>query len=125
MQDEATRLLGEWLTADAAPALIDLATTLTERKYQIRALRGCIRIARQLNMTPEERIDICRKTLAIASRPEDKALILDVLKRHPSREGLQLAEALLEDPELRATAQPAIRLIKEKVGEASVTERGL
>ena len=125
MQDEATRLLGEWLTADAAPALLDLATTLTERKYQIRALRGCIRIARQLNMTPEERIDICRKTLAIASRPEDKALILDVLKRHPSREGLQLAESLLEDPELRATAQPAIRLIKEKVGEASVTERGL
>ena len=125
MQDEATRLLGEWLTADAAPALLDLATTLTERKYQIRALRGCIRIARQLNMTPEERIDICHKTLAIASRPEDKALILDVLKRHPSREGLQLAEELLEDPELRATAQPAIRLIKEKVGEASVTERGL
>jgi len=36
-----------------------------------------------------------------------------------------LAESLLEDPELRATAQPAIRLIKEKVGEASVTERGL
>jgi len=125
MQDEATRLLGEWLTADAAPALLDLATMLTERKYQIRALRGCIRIARQLNMTPKERMDICRKTLAIASRPEDKALVLDVLKRHPSREGLQLAEALLEDPELRATAQPAIRLIKEKVGEASVTERGL
>ncbi|MEO2014174.1 MAG: hypothetical protein ABGZ53_07350, partial [Fuerstiella sp.] len=61
--------------------------------------------------------DICRKTLAIASRPEDKALVLDVLKRHPSREGLQLAEALLEDPELRAAAQPTINVIRGTLAE--------
>ena len=117
MQDNATRLLGVWLTADAAPALFDLAETLPEGKYQIRALRGYIRIARQLNMTPEERMTICRNVLAIAERSDDKLLVLEVLKRYPTREGLQLAEPLLEDPELRATAQSTVRIIRDNIGE--------
>ena len=116
MQDNATRLLGEWLTADAAPALLDLAKTLPEGKYQIRALRGYVRIARQLDMTPEERLAICRNVLAIAKRSDDKVLVLEVLKRYPTKEGLQLAESLLEDPELRAAAQSTINVIR---GEAS------
>ena len=40
-------LLGEWMTVDAAPVLLDLAKTAPEEKYQIRALRGYIRLARQ------------------------------------------------------------------------------
>lgn len=32
MRDAATRLLGKWLTADAAPAMFDLAKTLPEGK---------------------------------------------------------------------------------------------
>ncbi|NQT41019.1 MAG: HEAT repeat domain-containing protein, partial [Planctomycetes bacterium] len=55
MRDAGTRLLGNWLTADAAPAMFDLATTLPDGKYKVRALRGYVRIARQLNMTPDER----------------------------------------------------------------------
>jgi len=117
MQDDATRLLGEWLTADAAPALFDLAKTLPEGKYQIRALRGYVRIARQLDMTPEERVAICRNALAIAKRSDDKVLVLEVLKRYPTREGLQLAEPLLEDPELRAAAQSTVRIIRDNIGE--------
>ena len=117
MQDNATRLLGEWLTADAAPALFDLAKTLPKGKYQIRALRGYVRIARQFDLAPQERIAICSNVLAIAKRPDDKVLVLDVLKRHPTREGLQLAELLLESPELRVAAQSTIRFIRGKIAE--------
>ena len=87
MRDAGTRLLGEWLSADAAPAMLDLAKTLPKGKYQIRALRGYVRIARQLNMTPDERIAVCRNTLEIAKRSDDKMLIFEVLKRYPTREG--------------------------------------
>ncbi len=117
MQDNATRVLGEWLTADAAPALFDLAKTLPEGKYQIRALRGYVRIARQLDMTPEERMAICRNVLAIAKRRDDRVLVLEVLKRYPTKEGLQLAESLLEDPELRRAAQSTINVIRGKMAE--------
>jgi len=117
MQDAATRLLGRWLTADAAPAMLDLAKTLPEGKYQIRALRGYIRIARQLRMTPNERMEVCKNTLAIAERSDDKALVLEVLKRYPTRQGLQLAESLLENPELEAAAQSTIQAIKKAIGD--------
>ena len=93
LQDAATRLLGEWLTADAAPELLGLAKTLASGKYRIRALRGYIHIARQLNMTPEDRLEVCRNTLAIAERPEEKFLAVETLGRIRSPESLAAAAA--------------------------------
>ncbi|MBM4074344.1 MAG: HEAT repeat domain-containing protein, partial [Planctomycetes bacterium] len=43
LQDAASRLLGEWMTEDAAPVLLEL-TRLQGNAYQVRALRGYIRI---------------------------------------------------------------------------------
>ncbi len=48
IKDAATRVLGEWLSADAAPALLEIVKSDADAKYQTRALRGYIRIARQL-----------------------------------------------------------------------------
>ena len=48
----------------AIPAM----TSGPEGKYRIRALRGYIRIARQLSMTPDERMTVCRQALALAER---------------------------------------------------------
>ena len=104
LRDAATRLLGTWLTADAAPAMFDLAKTLPEGKYKIRALRGYVRIARQLNMPPAERLTVCRNALAIAERSEDRVLVFDVVKRYPTPEGLALAASLLNDKDLQQQA---------------------
>ena len=46
LQDAATRVLGKWMTADAAPVLLDLATTDKAGSYRGRALKGYLRIAR-------------------------------------------------------------------------------
>ncbi len=37
LQDAASQMLGEWMTVDAAPVLLDLAKTSTDAKYQVRA----------------------------------------------------------------------------------------
>ena len=116
MQDTATRLLGQWLTADAAPAMHDLSKTLTNGKYRTRALRGYIRIARQLNMTIDERMEVCRNALAITDRNDERTLVLDVLRRHPSPAGLQLARPLLENEELKDAAKSTIAAITGAVG---------
>jgi len=115
MQDAATRLLGTWLTSDAAPAMLDLAKTLPEGKYRIRALRGYIRIARQLNMKPAERIVVCRNTLAIARRSEDRRLVFEVVKRYPTPEGLGLAASLLSEKDLQQQAFSTIVAIGGRV----------
>lgn len=114
VQDAVTRVLGEWMSADAGPVLLDLAKT-GNPKYRIRALRGYIRIARQLEVPLEDRIAMCSQALQAAQRPEEKRLVLEVLRRYPTSTGLQLAVTLLSDAELRPEAADSAIQIAEKL----------
>jgi hypothetical protein len=67
LEDAATRLLGKWMTADAAPVLLELATPSTGCSFQTRALRGYLRIARQFALPDLERAEMCRRALAVAT----------------------------------------------------------
>ena len=117
MQDKATEVLGNWISADAAPDLFELAKDLKENKYKIRALRGYIRIARQLNPSEEDRMKICRNTLEIADRVDEKKLALEVLNRYPSAASLEIAASAADDGEIRENAcQTAIAIAEKIVG---------
>jgi hypothetical protein len=118
LQDAATRVLGEWMTADAAPVLLEITKDPASKKYQVRALRGYLRIARQLKQLPdEERIAMARTALEVAQRSEERELALEVLERCPSPEGVELATTLLDDVELRDRAVEAAIFIGEKLKE--------
>ncbi len=114
-KDAATRVLGEWPNADAAPALLDLAKNDREAKYQIRALRGYLRIARQLQLPNAERLAMFRTAMQVARRDEEKQLAMDVLTRIPSAQTLQLAVGYLDDPVLKDTAVTTALKIAPKV----------
>jgi HEAT repeat protein len=116
LQDAATRELGQWMTPDAAVPLYKIAAS-GDHKHRIRALRGYLRIARQLNLPDAERLEMCRKALKIAERPDERELALDVMKRYPSAEGVELASSLLEDAELRQRAVEAAVFIGEQIKE--------
>jgi hypothetical protein len=116
LQDAATRVLGEWLTADAAPQMFELVKSLPSGKYRTRVLRGYIRIARQLDMSLDQRMDVCRNALANADRKDEKLLVLAVLRRHRSPKGIAIAKSLLNEPGLKKQAQLTIAQITEVVG---------
>lgn len=113
LQDAGTRVLGEWMTADAAEPLYEIASS--EHRYKTRALRGYLRIARQLDLPDSERLAMCRKALNIAERPDERKLALDALKRCASAEAIELASALIDDRELRQPAVEAAIFIGEKI----------
>jgi HEAT repeat protein len=113
LQDVGTRVLGEWMTADAAPHLYEIAAS--EHRYKTRALRGYLRIARQLDLSNAQRLDMCRKALAIAERDEERALALEAMKRCPSAESIKLATSLVDDAELRQRAVEAAIFIGERI----------
>jgi HEAT repeat protein len=117
VQDAATRVLGEWITADAAPVLLELAKSGPDR-YRVRTLRGYIRIARQLDVPLDERIEMCRRTIEAAQRDDEKRLALEVLGRYPTLAGLQLAAAHLDHPGLKEAAAAAAVAIAEKIVDA-------
>jgi len=117
IKDAATRVLGEWVNADAAPALLDIAKNDQEAKYQIRALRGYIRIARQLQLTTQTRLAMFRTAMEVAKRNEEKQIALDILTRIPSAATLKLAASHLDEAPLKdAAADAAVKIAARLVG---------
>ena len=117
LQDASTRLLGEWMTIDAAPVLLELSKSVPEDKYKVRALRGYIRIARQFVMPDPQRIEMCVKALEASEEPGEQKLVLEVLKRYPNIETLKLALKVAQDvPELKDEATQAVVAIAQKLG---------
>lgn len=125
LQDAGSRLLGEWMTADAAPVLLDLAKNPSSDKYKVRLLRGYIRIARQFQMPDDQRADMCDKALAAASRPEEQKLVLAVLERYPSVHTLKVAVKATEIPALKEDATRVAMAIAQKVGGKTADAREL
>ena len=105
--DAATRVLGNWMSADVAPALYELTTTLADRKYKIRTLRGYIRVARHLSMSVGDRLDLCEQALKVADRSEEKLLVLDVLRVRAVPRGMRIARGMLDDKDSEVMEQAA------------------
>lgn len=120
LQDTASRLLGKWNGVEAAPVLLDLAKTAPEKKFQIRALRGYIGLARKFAMPPQQRAAMCEKALAAAQRVDERKLVLDVLQLHPSVPGLKLAIAAKRRNDIQREAEAAIRVIAQKLRRKGV-----
>jgi hypothetical protein len=121
LQDVGSRLLGEWMTIDAAPVLLDLAKGGPGENYQYqgRALRGYIRIARQFTMPDAQRVEMCRNAMAASRQPAEQKLVLEVLKRYPSIEMLRLAAQAAQTPELKEDAAAAAAAIAQKLPKTS------
>ena len=120
LQDTASRLLGKWNGLEAAPVLLDLASTAPAEKYQIRALRGYIGLIRKFAMPERERIAMCQKAFNTARRSAEQELVLDVLQLRPSKGGLKLAiDAIQVDP-LKVAATQATWVIAQKLGAKKV-----
>ncbi len=119
IQDVASRLLGEWMTPDAAPVLLELAKTSDNEKFKTRALRGYIRIARQLDLPGGKRIAMCHEAIAIAQRDDEKKLVLQVLARNPSPESLAMVVPHLDNAGLKEEAAKAAVTIGEKIARAN------
>lgn len=116
LRDVSSRLLGQWMTIDAAPVLLDLTQSAPGEKYQTRALRAYIRIARQFTMDEPERIAMCQNILKTANQPAEQKLLLDVLKRYPNLETLKLAvQARRDVPAVKSEATEATLAIAQKL----------
>ena len=93
LQDEATRVLGDWPTRDAAPVLLSIADGA--HPYRVRALRGYLRIVRQFDFSDAKRVEMVGKALPLADRDPERLLALAILEKHPSKSSLKLCSSSL------------------------------
>ena len=117
LQDAGSRLLGEWMTLDAGPVLLNLAKSAADAKYEVRAVRAYIRLVRQFPMPDDERAKMCRTAMTIAKRDAEKKLLLGVLERYPSHAGLVLAAEAAEIASLKADATKTVLVVVQKLGK--------
>jgi len=113
LQDKASDVLGKWMTIDAAPVLLDLAKS--NGRYQGRAYRGYLRIARQFAASQQQRVEMCQTALDATRQPAEQKLVLDVLKAYPSVDALKLVVKAAQNPELKSDAAAAAQAISEKL----------
>lgn len=117
LQDAATRVLGKWMTADAAPVLLELATTDKAGPYRGRAMKGYLRIARQFALPEPERAAMCRAALAAAKDPADRKSVIEILVRYPHAATLAVAKEAAALPDVAAEAQAAVATIEGKLAK--------
>ena len=123
LQNTGSRLLGDWMTADVAPELLALAKSDAAGKYKIRGLRGYLRVARQMRIPLKQRIEICRNALPLVDREAEMKLILEVVERYPSVDGVALAVEAASNQAYRDIASKAAHAAADKMGKPSeVTE---
>jgi HEAT repeat protein len=124
LQDASSRLLGEWMTEDVAPVLLDLAKS-PSNPYHVRAMRGYIRVARQFVLPEDQRFEMCQKAYDASRQSAEKKLVLDVLKRYPSMDSLTLAIKAMKVPDLKEDATQATLVIAQKLGSSGVDLTGI
>ena len=124
LQDISSRLLGEWMTEDAAPVLLELAK-IPSNPYQVRALRGYIRIARQFVLPDAKRTEMCQTAFDAARQTAEKKLVLDILKRYPTVDNLKMTITLMKVPELKDDATQEMLVIAQKLSGKGVDVKEL
>lgn len=113
LQDAATKTLGLWLSADAAPVLLQVAQG--NGKYANRALGGYIRIFRQFELPEPDRVAMAAQALKVARRSMERNAAIDAMTRFPCVGTFQLALDQLDVPGSEATAAKAVLTIGRTV----------
>jgi HEAT repeat protein len=117
LQEIVVRVLGKSLNLDAAPVLLDLATTAPNPNHQVNALRGYIRFARQFVKADAQRVEMSKQAWAVAQRLDEKKLVLEVLGRTQSMAALRMAVDAAATPELKADATRVAQALAQKIGD--------
>jgi hypothetical protein len=107
------------------PLWPETVSALQESKYRICALRGYIRIARQLDVASsarsnasETKVAMFHEAMKVAKRDEEKRLAFDILTRIPSAATLELAASHLGELPLKdAAAKAAVKVAAKLVAE--------
>ena len=106
LQDAATKTLGRWLSADAAPVLLQVAQG--DGRFANRALGGYIRIFRQFELPETERVAMAAKALQVAKRSMERNAAIDAMTRFPCVGTFELALDQLNVPGSEEAAGKAI-----------------
>jgi HEAT repeat protein len=114
VRDAGYRALSNWPDATVADELLKIAKTSKVESYRIWSLRACARVVSLPNeRPPQEAFEILKNAMGLATRTEDKELIVSRLGSVRVPDALAMLLSLLDNEELKeATADAVFTLAK-------------
>jgi len=111
---EALRMLAGWPDPAAIPHLMKLARDVKNLRNHVLAIRGMVRLAGPGKDRPAD-LDTLSEVMKLATRGEEKVLVLGTLGTIPTLESLALVASALDQPAIAEDAGFAAVLIVEKI----------
>lgn len=107
-----------WPDQAAAPDLLVLARDPTDSANKIRAVRGYLRLALDVDLAPEKRLEMAAAAQPLIERNEERRVLLRVLSRIQSTKSLTMIEPFLDAPEVKSDAATAAIAVAGKLAQA-------
>lgn len=120
VKDTALRTLSDWPDARPLPVLLDVAGSDGSELRRTLALRGYLRLLKEVKAAPEELVRHYRLAIPLVRQPAEKRLLLSGLATVAQRQALQWAMGFLSDTSLRPEAEQAVIALARQLGR---TER--
>lgn len=121
VRGEAVRVLAGWRDPAAIPHLKELARNVKNLRNHVLAIRGITRLASPGTDHPAD-ISMLSEAMELATRKEEKVLVLGTLGTIPTLESLALVASCLDQPAIAEDAGFAAVLIAEKISGGSINQ---
>jgi HEAT repeat protein len=120
IRDAAARAICDTRDPDLLPDLLALARNASEVNLRALALEGYVRLVREdaSGFNAARRAELLKPAVELASRPEEKRLVLSALGSAPHRDSLLLAERSLTDEAVKTEAEAACLQIAKALGSS-------
>ena len=110
VRDAAVRALASWPDASAAADLLNVAKDSDSATHRNLALRGYLRLARAAK-DRAARLKMLKQVRPVATTAQAKKMLLAALADVPDPAALEMAKSFLDDPQVKAEAELAVRKI--------------
>lgn len=111
----AIRSLSTWKNTNAAPHLLELAKTQTNKGAKTVCLRAYLSMASRTSMPGDKRLSMCRQAKGLVERDDEKKLLLGALGNIDSTDALAMVMPYLDEPATRQEASMASLAISERL----------
>ncbi len=109
VRDAGYRALANWPDATVADELFEIAKTSKVESYRVWSLRAYARVVSLPNeRPPEQTFEMLKNAMGLATRTEDRELIISRLGSVRVPDALALLLSLLDDGELKKAATGAV-----------------
>lgn len=116
ISEAAFQAMTDWPGPELTDDMKYLATTLSDTSQKVLAFRAYLRML-TLNKTQSDPCDVelLAEAMAMSDRPQEQRLVLGALGSYGTLKALQLAQKMMDNPDLKAESEAAILAICERL----------